>query len=201
MIPFKFLSILWLVLPTLAVYCDAPSPAFPLPNLDIHGAALNLTSARIYSAVKAVASRPEFDATSFSIEVTSQTRSLFDIQHTAKERSGLFDGGAVEIQSDTRYRIASMTKPFTVLALFQLHKAGKLSLDDPVLKYLPDLTRGQSGSLPWKDITLRALMSQQAGIPRDCTSIANLAPPAAVKFDTNVASQLRKMIFSISPTS
>lgn len=61
-----------------------------------------------------------------------------------------------------------MTKPFTVLALLQLEKAGRVNLDDSVLKYLPDLVEVQTGSLPFKDITLRALMSQQAGIPRDC---------------------------------
>lgn len=68
-----------------------------------------------------------------------------------------------------------MTKPFTVLALLKLQKAGKVNLDDPVLRYLPDLVEGQTGTLPWKDITLRALMSQQAGIPRDCKLMIDFA--------------------------
>jgi CubicO group peptidase (beta-lactamase class C family) len=40
---------------------------------------------------------------------------------------------------DALFRIASMTKPVTSLALMQLVEQGKLSLDDPADKYLPEL--------------------------------------------------------------
>lgn len=148
--------------------CDAPSPAFPLPDFNNHGPALTETTHQIIFALKSIISKPEYNTTSFSVEITSQFKSLKSLQHTARERSDLFGGGAKIVNNDTRYRIASMTKPFTVLALLKLQKAGKLNLDDPVLKYLPGLEDGQTGTLPWHDITVRALMSQQAGITRDC---------------------------------
>ena len=40
---------------------------------------------------------------------------------------------------DTIFRIASMTKPVTSLAVMQLVEQGRLSLDDPAEKYLPQL--------------------------------------------------------------
>jgi len=43
------------------------------------------------------------------------------------------------LTKDALFRIASMTKPITSLALMQLVEQGKLSLDDPADKYLPEL--------------------------------------------------------------
>src|SRR5437764_165935 len=43
------------------------------------------------------------------------------------------------LTTDALFRIASMTKPVTSLALMQLVEQGKLGLDDPADKYLPEL--------------------------------------------------------------
>ena len=154
------------IFPSVHSTCDAPSPAFQIPDYEHHASQLDLTSTRIYEAIKSLSQHDKNNKTSFSVEVTSETRSLFEVHHTAKIRSSVHRG-ADKINNVTNYRIASMTKPFTVLALLQLHKAGKLDLDAPVLNYIEDLNGPQSGSLPWKDITIRALASQMAGIPRD----------------------------------
>lgn len=149
--------------------CDAPSPAYLLPKFDVDDPGLKAVSKQVIAFIQeSIDKNPKYDTTSFSVEVTSQQDTLFGFHHTAKLRSDYFDGGADPVDNATRYRIASMTKPFVVLGILQLQKAGHLSLDDPVLKYLPDLVDGQTGSLPWHDITLRALMSQQSGVPRDC---------------------------------
>lgn len=71
------------------------------------------------------------------------------------------------VQRDTVFRIASMTKSFTAIAILQLRDAGKLSLDDPVEKYLPEL---RSLVYPTSDaprITLRHLLTMSAGFPED----------------------------------
>jgi methyl acetate hydrolase len=44
---------------------------------------------------------------------------------------------------DALFRIASMTKPITSVALMQLVEQGKIALDDPAEKYLPELTNPQ----------------------------------------------------------
>ena len=46
-----------------------------------------------------------------------------------------------EVKSDSVFRIASMTKSFTAMAILQLRDAGRLSLDDAAEKYLPELRR------------------------------------------------------------
>jgi CubicO group peptidase (beta-lactamase class C family) len=43
------------------------------------------------------------------------------------------------VKGDTVFRIASMTKSFTAMAILQLRDAGKLSLDDPAERYVPEL--------------------------------------------------------------
>ena len=146
--------------------CDSPTPAFLLPDFDRHDLSLQSTTSRIDNAIKSLSQQDEYNKTSFSLEVTSQTRTLISIHHTAKIRSSL-RRGAREISNTTAYRIASMTKPFTVLAILQQHQAGNLSLDDPVSDYVSALNLPQKGSIPWQHISLRSLATQQSGIPRD----------------------------------
>ena len=56
----------------------------------------------------------------------------------------------------TRYAVGSISKDFTAAALLLLQEQGKLSLDDPVSKYFPDLTRAN-------EITIRELLSHTSG--------------------------------------
>ncbi len=56
----------------------------------------------------------------------------------------------------TRYAVGSVSKQFTAAALLLLEERGKLSLDDKVAKYFPDLTRAG-------DVTIRQLLSHTSG--------------------------------------
>ena len=161
-----FILLFLFISPLSSATCDLPTPAFPPPDFDRHSLSLQSTINRIDNAIKSLSQQDEYNKTSFSLEVTSQTRTLISIHHTAKVRSSL-RRGAEEISNTTAYRIASMTKPFTVLAILQQHQAGNLSLDDPVSNFVSALNLPQKGSIPWKHITLRSLATQQSGIPRD----------------------------------
>jgi CubicO group peptidase (beta-lactamase class C family) len=55
-----------------------------------------------------------------------------------------------------RYSIGSISKQFTAAALLMLQEQGKLSLDDKVGKYIPDLTRAN-------EVTIRQLLSHTSG--------------------------------------
>ncbi|HWE37840.1 MAG TPA: serine hydrolase domain-containing protein, partial [Isosphaeraceae bacterium] len=66
--------------------------------------------------------------------------------------------------AETVYRVGSVSKLFTDLAVMQLVERGKLDLDAPVTKYLPDFApRNPSGA----EITLRQLMAHHSGLVRE----------------------------------
>ena len=85
--------------------------------------------------------------------------------------SGAF--GYADLASDTRadthtqFRIASMSKSFTALAILQLRDAGKLRLDEPVDTYLPEFSRTTSLTTDASSITVRHLLIHAAGFPED----------------------------------
>ena len=71
------------------------------------------------------------------------------------------------VTATTDFRIASMTKSFTVLAILKLRDQGKLSLEDPVSKWIPEFANIE---LPTRDsatLKIRQLMSHSAGLPED----------------------------------
>ncbi|HSK08948.1 MAG TPA: serine hydrolase domain-containing protein [Vicinamibacterales bacterium] len=76
-------------------------------------------------------------------------------------------GELATVDGDTVFRIASMTKSFTAMAILALRDEGKLSLDDPAERHVPEL-RGLA--YPTSDsprITVRHLLSHTAGFPED----------------------------------
>jgi CubicO group peptidase (beta-lactamase class C family) len=73
----------------------------------------------------------------------------------------------VAVSSSTEFRIASMTKSFVAMATLKLRDQGKLALDDPASKYLPELRKA---GLPTSDsppLTIRQLMTMSTGLPED----------------------------------
>ena len=94
------------------------------------------------------------------------------ISHTQAGVRHILDGAP--ITDDTIYRIYSMTKPITGVALMALYEQGKFSLDDPVAKYISEFTNlevvksfAEDGSFEIEPLqrqpTMRELMSHTAG--------------------------------------
>jgi CubicO group peptidase (beta-lactamase class C family) len=72
-----------------------------------------------------------------------------------------------KVTPDTAFRIASMTKSFTALAILKLRDEGKLSLDDPGSRWIPELARMELPTRDSPSISVRQLMSHSAGFPED----------------------------------
>jgi CubicO group peptidase (beta-lactamase class C family) len=68
---------------------------------------------------------------------------------------------------DTVFRIASMTKSFTALCIMRLRDDGKLSLDDPAERYVPELSGLVYPTSDSPRITIRHLLSHAEGFPED----------------------------------
>lgn len=72
-----------------------------------------------------------------------------------------------KVDTNTVFRIASMTKSFTALSILKLRDEGKLSLDDPAERYVPELARLTYPTTDSPKITVRLLLSHSAGFPED----------------------------------
>ena len=71
------------------------------------------------------------------------------------------------VTPDSVFRIASMTKSFTALAILKLRDEGKLALDDPAEKYVPEMKALVYPTSDAPKITIRHLMSHAEGFPED----------------------------------
>jgi len=65
------------------------------------------------------------------------------------------------------FRIASMTKSFTAMAIIKLRDEGKLALNDPVSKYIPEMDNLEYLTKDSPIITINNLLTMTAGFPED----------------------------------
>ena len=82
--------------------------------------------------------------------------------------SGLRDVATkAAVDADTVFRIASMTKSFTAMSILKLRDEGKLSLDDPAERYVPEMAGMKYPASDAPRITIRHLLSHAEGFPED----------------------------------
>ncbi len=114
----------------------------------------------IDSVMRAFADRAQVPGIAYGIIVDGKlvhvgTAGLRDVQSNSP------------VDTATVFRIASMTKSFTALAILQLRDAGRLSLDDPAEKYVPELRGLRYATSDAPKITVRHLLTHSAGFPED----------------------------------
>ncbi|UCC40131.1 MAG: serine hydrolase [Candidatus Aminicenantes bacterium] len=95
----------------------------------------------------------EMNLFSGSVLITQKGEILF------KKAYGMADyEHAVPNTPQTKFRLASLTKQFTAMAVMQLHEKGLLNISDPISQYIPDYPNGHK-------ITIHLLLSHTSGIP------------------------------------
>lgn len=82
------------------------------------------------------------------------------------------------VDEETAYNWASITKTMTAIAILQLRDHGQLSLDDPAVKYVPELREIHDDFGSIEAITIRHLLTHSAGLrnptwPWDCDDAKN----------------------------
>jgi len=91
--------------------------------------------------------------------------------------------GLANIENDvsntpqTVFRLGSVTKQFTAMAILLLQERGKLSVNDPICKYLSDCPQ------TWQPITIKNLLTHTAGIP-NYTDFPDFTKTAAAETTT-----------------
>lgn len=98
---------------------------------------------------------------------------------------------SVPVDAETRFCVASITKPMTQIIALRLMAAGKLALADPVSKWIADFPRGD-------EISVEMLMRHQAGIPHRLTTDLEEAAPRTAADMVELA---KKQALTFEPAS
>ena len=121
---------------------------------------IKATFAVIDSLYKKYATDNHFPAISFGIVVDGQLLYKNSYGYTDVEKK-------IPATSTSLFRIASMSKSFTCMAMLKLRDEGKLNLDDPAYLYIPELKNLKYPTADAPVITIRHLMTHGAGFPED----------------------------------
>lgn len=100
------------------------------------------------------------------------------------------------VDQDTLFRIASMSKAFVSAAVLRLRDEGKVALDEPAERYLPELRRLGAPTADSPRLTVRHLLSHAGGLPEDNATADQRMPMTEAEFDALLAAGLS---FSAAP--
>jgi CubicO group peptidase (beta-lactamase class C family) len=75
-------------------------------------------------------------------------------------------GTRAPVDADTVFRIGSMTKTFTAAAILRLRDEGRVSLDAPMVTYLPELGAVKYPTRDATPFTMRHVLTHTSGLPR-----------------------------------
>ncbi|KFX98372.1 hypothetical protein O988_04372 [Pseudogymnoascus sp. VKM F-3808] len=137
-------------------------------------------TSKIVAAMKNIT----FSAGLFSLEDAGASKLQF--HYTSPEIANA-PNGTHKVDGDTIYRMASVTKAFTVLA--GLLEVNSTDWDRPLTDFIPTLAEyakknpGEDDPIhitQWDKVTLSALAAQIAGIPRDPFPVGEILDPATV---------------------
>lgn len=157
--------------------CPFLGPVFPKPTAlasspAMKAALANLTATFTQRDIDP-ANNP--NSTSYTVEIysASQDTPVWSWAHTSQELATVNTSGVNKVDSNTVYRLGSVTKIFTILTF--LAEAGDSYWNQPVTQYVPELAALAPKSaddpvmnVDWADITIGGLASQMTGIVRDC---------------------------------
>lgn len=93
----------------------------------------------------------------------------------------------------TKFRIGSLTKQFTAMAIMMLQERGKLSVRDPICKYLPDCPES------WRSVTIHHLLTHTSGIPNFSYSLNCVESATTSSLFEYQMERLRKVPLDFSP--
>ncbi|KAJ4417641.1 hypothetical protein N0V85_001751 [Neurospora sp. IMI 360204] len=165
--------------------CPLYGPLFPKPTNLLQNAAIQAAAKSLDEIFPMYIDHDNTtgaDHFSYSVEVFSgsEDKPLWAHYWTAPNLQGFNSTGVSKVDTNTVFRIGSITKIFTVLAF--LATVGDRVWNDPVTKYLPELARlaektpGGSMMVPdWEEVTLGSLASQTSGLMRDYALLGELA--------------------------
>ncbi|KAF5025719.1 hypothetical protein F66182_2186 [Fusarium sp. NRRL 66182] len=150
-------------------HCPPLGPVLPAPLRPGSHSSVEAAVASIQQKLEDTTSAWNLSSLVVAIKSAHEDDYLLEFANTPPE---VDPRGVESVDSDTLFRMASLSKVFPVLALLKLHR---VNFDDPVTKYLPELrslnkqARKQDAvwAVDWDEVTIGALASHIGGIPAD----------------------------------
>ncbi len=102
---------------------------------------------------------------------------------------GVADKSGRLVSAQTPFQLASITKGFTALLMVQLEQEGKLSLTDPITKFIPWFTTSIEGQA--NNISLRNLLQHNSGFS---TAVGNLTQNTRYRGDDATELSVKKLL-------
>ena len=140
-------------------------------------AAVALTTAIVGSSPAAAQRHPAAGAVQAELDLLTNVDRIPGALAQVRDRGGrsaTFTSGTAElgtgrpmVSGTARFRIASVTKTFTAVAVLRLVAEHRVALDAPIETYLPGVVRGtgEGGAIDGHDITVRELLQHTSGLP------------------------------------
>ena len=168
-----------------SIACPPLGPVLPAPtNPSVHPTVQDGVS-NITSAFNEITAKLNATGISVALKSIHEDSPILELHYTPKY---LNPNGTSEIDSQSVYRLGSITKIFAVLSVLKL---SDVRWDDPVTKYVPEL-RDMKPETPevdditvvqWDQVTVGALASHMSGIGTDCKFL--LRRPVSFPFGIN----------------
>lgn len=151
--------------------CPLAGPGFPSPSHLSESVSFSEAVSLFEGYVSDEKLGLEANDTAWAVAIFSakENKTLYERYHTPP-----IDVGVSKVDRDSIFRLASVTKVLTVWTF--LAELGDASFNEPISKYIPELTRANTPTdviyddideVRWEDITIGDLASQSAGIARD----------------------------------
>ncbi len=151
------LTTLLCLLTALAVAQPYQPPAFMDPN---RAATVKALAPKIDAIYREWATKQHFPGLTYGVVV--------DGQLILSGNTGFTDvAQKTPATPQSVFRIASMSKSVTAMAILKLRDAGKLTLDDPISRFIPEAKNLRSFATDAPAITIRDLLTHAGGFPED----------------------------------
>jgi CubicO group peptidase (beta-lactamase class C family) len=103
------------------------------------------------------------------------------------------------VTDETQYRIGSITKQFTALALLQLAERGKLRVSDPLVKHVPEFAQVKSPYPDAPPITLVQLATMTSGLAREPSGSFDHSAGSSAEWEKIVLGLLPRVTYAHEP--
>lgn len=153
--------------------CPPLGPVLPPPKRPSQHPAVKAAIEGIIKSLETQTEGFNYSAVSVGVQSIYEDTPFLDFHHTPSNPASKC--GAKEVDVSTVYRLGSVSKLFTVLAALKLAEDGVLSMDDPVGRWIPELSGRDSDPesddeldrIEWQDVTVEDVAAHLSGIGGD----------------------------------